>query len=389
MNFKRISQAILTIVLSLTVFVTSATAVFAETIKIGGNYELSGDLASYGSSMAKGLELAVKEANDNGGILDGQDVEAVIYDNKSDTTESLSVTQRLISDGVVGIVGPSTTANAEAEIPAVMEANIPTVFPAVTGEGITEDKDGKVLDYIFRVCFSNDYQGTVAGLFSAENLKAKKAVVLIDQSSDYSQGLADTFIAEFEKHGGEIVGQEFFDGSESQVDATAVLGNLLGQDFDVIYLPTYYVQAGQVIKQAREAGLEQAVVGPDGFASDILIEQAGAENTNNVFYTTHFTDVSDEPVVKDFLKAFEDLHGEKPDTFAALGYDAARVVIQAVEEAGTSDTKKVAEAIASMKGFEGVTGTFGFDELHNPTKPALMIELADGKIKETLAIDAN
>ena len=349
-----------------------------DTVKIGANYELSGDAASYGTQMLEGLELAVEEVNANGGVLDGQEIEIVSYDNQSDVTESASVAQRLVAEGVVGVVGPATTGNTEAQLPIFTEANIPMVSPSATDDNITFDSAGDVLEYFFRVCFNNSYQGSAGAAFAAEDLSATNALVFVDQSSDYSRGLADNFNAEFESRGGTIVNEDSFTAGDT--DFSAILTTAMTQDFDVIYIPAYYTEAGLIIKQAREMGIEQPIIGPDGFSSEVLLDLAGVENANDIYYTDHFSNESEEESVQNFLSAFEEKYGKEGGTWNALGYDAAMLIIDAIERSGSTDPQAITDAIAETTEFAGVTGTFAIDEDHNPVKPAVMIELQEGEI---------
>lgn len=386
MNIKQIGKKIIT-GMTIAASLLSATAVSAqETVKIGANYELSGDAASYGTQMLEGLELAVEQVNANGGVLDGQQIEIVSYDNQSDVTESASVAQRLVSEGVVGVVGPATTGNTQAQIPIFTEAGIPMVSPSATDDDITFDSAGDVLEYFFRVCFNNSYQGSAGATFAAENLNAVNALVLVDQSSDYSRGLADNFTSEFESRGGTIVNEDSFTAGDT--DFSAILTTALTQEFDVIYIPAYYTEAGLIIKQAREMGMTQPIIGPDGFSSEVLVELSGAENANDVYYTDHFSNESEEEAVQTFLTDFEAKYGKEGGTWNALGYDAAMLIIDAIERSGSTDPAEITKAIAETTEFSGVTGTFAIDENHNPVKPAVMIELQNGEIASAENVSA-
>lgn len=378
MKISKIKKAIIAgVALSASLFSIN-TSYAQETVKIGANYELSGDAASYGTQMLEGLQLAIEEVNNNGGVLDGQEVEIVSYDNQSNVTESASVAQRLITEGVVGVVGPATTGNTEAQLPIFTEAGIPMVSPSATGDDITFDEEGNVLEYFFRVCFNNSYQGRAGAAYAVDTLGAETAIVLIDQSSDYSQGLADNFIQTFEERGGTIVHQDSFQAGDT--DFSAILTTAVTMDFDVIYIPAYYTESGLIIKQARELGIEQAIIGPDGFSSDVLVELAGAENARNIYYTDHFSNESEEPAVQEFLANYEAKFGKEGGTWSALGYDAAMLIIDAIERSGSTDPAEITAAIAATEEFEGVTGTFAIDENHNPVKPTVMIEMQDGEI---------
>lgn len=377
-KIKQIGKHIITGITIASALLSPVLTSAQDTVKIGANYELSGDAASYGTQMLEGLELAVEEVNANGGVLDGQEIEIVSYDNQSDVTESASVAQRLVAEGVVGVVGPATTGNTEAQLPIFTEANIPMVSPSATDDNITFDSAGDVLEYFFRVCFNNSYQGSAGAAFAAEDLSATNALVFVDQSSDYSRGLADNFNAEFESRGGTIVNEDSFTAGDT--DFSAILTTAMTQDFDVIYIPAYYTEAGLIIKQAREMGIEQPIIGPDGFSSEVLLDLAGVENANEIYYTDHFSNESEEESVQNFLSAFEEKYGKEGGTWNALGYDAAMLIIDAIERSGSTDPQAITDAIAETTEFAGVTGTFAIDEDHNPVKPAVMIELQEGEI---------
>ena len=378
MKLKKATSLFLATVALSSALVTSVSA--QEQIVIGGNFELSGGAAAYGSVMAKALELAVELRNAEGDVLDGYQLATTILDNKSDLTESSSVATRLTSDDkLVGIIGPATTGASQAEIPVITEAGVPAVLPAATGDGITLANDGSVLEYLFRVCFADAYQGTAGASYAFNELGAKKVAILSDQATDYSQGLANAFKEEFEKLGGEVVANASYQSGDS--DFSATLTTLLTQDFDVLYIPGYYTEVGLIIKQAREFGLTQPIVGGDGLASDTLVELAGQANVNDVYYTAHFSPNSEEEDVQNFLKAYKEKFDQEADSFAALSFDASNLLIAAIESAGSADRAAVTKAIAETQDFDGVTGTFSIDDQHNPVKPVTMIKLTAGEIE--------
>lgn len=378
MKFKKTTSLFLA---ALTLSTTLATVVSAqEQLVIGGNFEMSGGAAAYGTVMANALELAVELRNAEGEILEGYQLATNILDNKSDLTESSSVSTRLTSDDkVVGIIGAATTGASQAEIPVITQAGVPAILPAATGDGITLAEDGKVLEYLFRVCFADAYQGTAGASYAFNKLGAKKVAILSDQATDYSQGLAASFKAEFEKLGGQVVANESYQSGDA--DFSATLTTLLVQDFDVLYIPGYYTEVGLIIKQAREFGLTQPIVGGDGLASDTLVELAGKENVSDVYYTAHFSPNSQEADVQNFLKAYKEKYGQEADSFAALSFDASNLLIDAIERAGSTERAAVTKAIAETKDFDGITGTFSIDEQHNPVKPVTMIKLTGGEIE--------
>lgn len=350
-----------------------------NTIKIGGNFELTGNVATYGTSMNNAAQLAVEQ---KGKLLD-KELQYVSYDNKSDKTEVASVAKKLASEKVVGVVGPATTGDASVSIPVNEQAKIPTVFPATTGDGVTlknADDASSVYEYIYRVCFSDSYQGVVGANFVNKKFGKAKVAILQDTGNDYSKGLADAFEKTYtdSKLGGSVVAREYYQSKDT--DFQAVLTTLKSKDFDVLYVPGYYEEVGLIIKQAREMGITQPIVGGDGLSSDKLAALAGnSSNLSNVYYTSHFSTLSDDADVQAFVKAYKEKFGSNPDTFAALSYDATQLLMKAIETAGSTDPQAITKALAEIKDFDGVTGTFSMGADHTPVKSAVVIEFQNGQ----------
>ena len=357
-----------------------------DTVKIGGNFELTGDAAAYGTPMSEAAKLAVKEVNENGGVLGGE-VEYVEYDNTSDLTEAASVAQRLASEDVVGIVGPATTGDSNAQIPVIQEAAVPAILPAATGNGMTLDDNGDVFEYLFRVAFEDSFQGRAAATYVTETLGAQTAALFVDQSTDYATGLEQAFTEEFEALGGQVVTTESFQSGDT--DFTASLTSLLSQEFDVLYVPGYYTEVGLLIKQARELGITQPIVGGDGLGNQTLVDLAGASNVNDVYYTAHYSPLSDDEDLQDFLTKFEEEYGKQADQFAVLSYDATMLLLDAVERAGSADRQAVTDALAATETFKGLTGTFSIDKDHNPVKEVLMLKLTNGEVADVEAVNVS
>lgn len=355
-----------------------------DTVKIGGNFELTGDAAAYGTPMSEAAKLAVKEVNENGGVLGGE-VEYVEYDNTSDLTEAASVAQRLASEDVVGIVGPATTGDSNAQIPVIQEAAVPAILPAATGNGMTLDDNGDVFEYLFRVAFEDAFQGRAAASYVTETLGAQTAALFVDQSTDYATGLEQAFTEEFEALGGQVVTTESFQSGDT--DFTASLTSLLSQEFDVLYVPGYYTEVGLLIKQARELGITQPIVGGDGLGNQTLVDLAGASNVNDVYYTAHYSPLSDDEDLQDFLTKFEEEYGKQADQFAVLSYDATMLLLDAVGRARSADRQAVTDALAATETFGGLTGTFSIDEDHNPVKEVLMLQLTNGEVANVEAVN--
>lgn len=376
---KKLKGALLTASLVLSSLITPLTASAQETWTIAGNLELTGNAAAYATPVSRSMELAVEQVNANGGILEGDQLAIEVIDNKSDTTEATSVARRIGEiQNLVGIIGPNSTTLGHAITPTVSEGEAPMIYTSTTGDGLTLDDAGTAITNIFRVCFENSYQGAIAGEYAMSKLDAPKAVVIIDQAMDYSQGLADAFVAKYEELGGEVVSYEAYQSGDADFQALAT--TLASYDFDVIYLPGYYTETGLIVKQIREMGLTQPIIGGDGYANETFVELAGSHNLNDLYITSHYYDQTDRPEAQEFIAAYEEKFGERPDSFAALGYDAIMLLVDAIERAGTTEAAAVNKALQETTDYAGVTGDFTMNANHNPDKPAIMLEYQGGKV---------
>ncbi|MCD7036362.1 ABC transporter substrate-binding protein [Metabacillus sp. GX 13764] len=347
-----------------------------DTIKIGANLELSGGVASYGQSISEGLKLALEEINKKG--IDGKKLELVSVDNKSDASEATSGALKLATqDKVAAIIGAATSTNTIAQVQIANDQKVPLITPTGTNPAITV-KDGKVNDYVFRTCFIDPFQGTVAANFASNTLKVKTAAVFIDSSSDYAKGLASAFKESFTKNGGSIVSEEAYVAKDTDFHST--LTRIRSKNPEFIFLPGYYEEVGLIVKQAREIGLKMPIMGGDGWDSPKLTEIAGAVPLNNTFITNHYSSGDSDPKIQAFVKAYQTKYSSKsPDAFAALGYDTAYYLADAIKRAGSADPKKIKEALASTKDLQLISGKLTLDKNHDPVKSASILEYKEGK----------
>lgn len=348
-----------------------------EPIKVGANFELTGGIATFGNSAVNAIQLAFDEINAAGGV-DGRQLELVKADNKSEAAESTnSITKLITQDKVVAVLGPISSSNSLAAAPVAQAKKIPMITPTATNPKVTVGDDNKVKEFVFRTCFIDPFQGKVAAEFAAKTLKAKTAAIYIDSSSDYSKGLAEVFKKTFTDAGGKIVSEEAFLAKDTDFKAT--LTKIKNANPDVIYVPGYYEEVGKIIRQGRELGIKQAFLGGDGFDSPKLAEIAGKAALNNAFFTNHYTAKDSAPIVQNFVKQYKDKYGSEPDALAALGYDAAKMLVDGIKRAGSTDAAALAKALAETKNLELVTGNITLDAQHNPVKSAVIIELKDGE----------
>ncbi|MEH6991436.1 ABC transporter substrate-binding protein [Neobacillus drentensis] len=347
-----------------------------ETVKIGANLELSGGVASYGQSIQEGLKLAIEEINKEG--IDGKKLELVTFDNKSDAAEATNGAIKLISqDKVSAMVGAATSTNTLAQVEIAQKNKTPLITPTGTNSTITS-KDGVLNDFVFRTCFIDPFQGTVAANFASTDLKVKNAAIIIDSSSDYSKGLAASFQESFEGNGGKVVAEEAYVAKDT--DFNAILTNIKAKNPEFIFLPGFYEEVGLIIKQARALGIDVPIMGGDGWDSPTLVDIAGADPLNNTFITNHYSSGDSDPKVQDFVKAFEGKYdGKSPDAFAALGYDTAYYIADAVKRAGSGDPEKIKKALEETDGLALVSGNMKLDKNHDPIKAAVILEYKGGK----------
>ncbi|HPT69198.1 MAG TPA: ABC transporter substrate-binding protein [Syntrophomonas sp.] len=352
------------------------TADKAEKINVGINVELSGGVASYGTNARDGAVLAIEEINKAGGVL-GMQINPIERDCKSVADEAMSVSAALVGEKIVAQIGPLTSGNVAGSTPVMMDNKIPLIAPAATAANVTvDDKTGATRDYIFRVCFIDPFQGTLMAQFAADNLKAKKAVIYADTSSDYGKGLAEYFKKTFTEKGGQVIDEEGF--VKDDRDFRAALTKIKGLNPDFIYVPGYYQEVAPLIKQARELGITAPMGGGDGWDSPDMVSVAGGAALNNTFFTNHYSSQDKDPKIVKFVEAFKAKYNKEPDAFAALGYDAVQLMVQGLKDAGAADPVKLAAAIAKIKDFEGITGKMSIDEKHNPIKAGVVIEFKDG-----------
>ncbi len=352
------------------------TAGEAEKINVGVNVELSGGVASYGTNARDGAILAIGEINKAGGVL-GKQLNPIERDCKSVADEAMSVSAALVGEKIVAQIGPLTSGNVAGSTPVMMDNKIPLIAPAATASNVTvDDKTGATRDYIFRVCFIDPFQGTLMAQFAADNMKAKKAVIYGDTSSDYGKGLAEYFKKTFIEKGGQIIAEEGF--VKDDRDFRAALTKIKGLNPDFIYIPGYYQEVAPLIKQARELGITAPMGGGDGWDSPDMVSVAGPAALNNTFFTNHYSSQDKDPKIVAFVEAFKAKYNKEPDAFAALGYDAVQLMVQGLKDAGEADPVKLAAAIAKIKDFEGITGKMSIDDKHNPVKAGVVIEFKDG-----------
>jgi len=344
----------------------------ANEIVVGEYGSLTGATASFGQSSHKGVQLAVDQTNAAGGVL-GKRVRLVLEDDQSKPGEAATVVRRMISrEGVVALLGEVASSRSLEAAPIAQQAKIPMITPSSTNPRVTQ-----VGDYIFRVCFTDPFQGTVLAKFAAER-GWKSVAILTDVKQDYSVGLTQFFREGFVKNGGTITSEQSY--SSGDKDFKAQLTSIKASHPEAVVVAGYYTEAGLIASQAREIGLDVPLLGGDGWDSPSLVEVAGQAIEGN-YFSNHFSAEDQSPAVQRFLKAFREKYNEEPDAMAPLGYDAAMILFDAMRRAGTTDGPALRDAIAATSGFAGVTGKISLDADRNARKSAVILTIKDGKFR--------
>ena len=339
-------------------------------IKIGYFGDLSGPTFNFGQSGINGVLMAADQINQSGGI-NGRQIDIVISDDKGSPEEAARLTSKLIDqDKVVAIVGGGTSGNSRAAAPKAQSSRVPLISPSSTDPAVTQ-----VGDYIFRACFVDEFQGEVMAGFAFNTLKAQKAAILFDFNSSYGRGLTDFFQTSFKQLGGRIVNEQSY--TQGDADFKGQLSSIRAAEPDVIYIPGYYGDVTLIAKQARQLGLTQPLLGGDGWDAPELW-QLGGDALNGSYISTHYSVDDPSPAIQSFVQEYMRRYGNlMPDAHAALAYDAARILFNAITRAGTTEGPKLRDALAQTKDFNGVTGMISMDSHRNAVKPAVVLKLMD------------
>jgi branched-chain amino acid transport system substrate-binding protein len=352
------------------------------TIKIGLLGCFTGDAAQYGLAVQNGAMLYIDQLNAAGGI-NGKQIEVIAYDDKGDATESVNAFTRLVDEGITALLGPVLTNPTLAVVEEAKPINMPMITASATAAAVTVNADtGEVNTNVFRTCFIDPFQGEKMAQYASEILKAKTAAVIFQTGDDYATGLKDAFIAKCKALGIDVVAEEAY--SEGDVDFKSQLTAIGSKNPDVVFSSNYYEDDGLIVTQARQVGITSVFMGGDGWAG--VSGYATAADLEGSVYCSAYASGSSDEIIK-FEKAFTDKYGaDTLSMFAALGYDAAIVLtdaLKAAEDKGLTagDDAYKAAVIDAMKNTSsvGITSKYAFDEFNNPIKDAVIIKLEGGK----------
>jgi branched-chain amino acid transport system substrate-binding protein len=347
-------------------------------IVIGHVASLTGDTATFGVSADEGIRLALDEINKSP-TLDNRKIQVITEDDRSLGDEAKTAANKLISkDHVVAILGEIASSRSIAMAPVCEEAKIPMLSPGSTNPKVTQG-----FEYVFRNCFIDPFQGTAMAKFAMDKspgLGLTKFAVLYPVNSDYGVGLKDYFEAAVKKRGGQIVAEEAYT-EKTDTDFRAQLTKIKAADPQAIFVSGYYTEAGLIAKQARQLGLSVPLLGGDGWDSDQTIK-IGGDAVNGCYFSNHYSPDEDRPEVKKFVADYKAKYsGKTPDAMAILGYDAMRIMADAINRAGSTDGDKIRDALAATKDFPGASGVTTINKDHNATKSLVILKIDGGEFK--------
>lgn len=346
-----------------------------NTILIGGLAPLTGDVAVYGIAVRNAADLAFEEINEKGGIL-GKQIKYQCEDEKGDPTEAVNAFNKLMNnENIVAFLGDVTTKPTLAVAPLAAEEGIPMITPTATHVDVT-----KAGDNIFRSCFIDPFQGSMMAVFAKENLNVQKVAIIYNTSDDYSDGLHESFKEKAEELGMEVVAIKGY--SKDATDFNAELTAIQAEDPDAIYVPDYYGTDALIATQARALGFNKPLLGCDGWDGvlDVLAEEKYSV-VNNVYFTNHYFVGDTDEKVKAFVANYEKEYGVKPNALAALAYDAAYILANAIEAAGSTDWAAINKELAKTS-YAGVSGNISYGDgtyAGDPTKDVTVIKIDNGE----------
>jgi len=351
----------------------TTTGEAAEEILVGEYGSLTGNQATFGTSTHNAIMLAVDEINAAGGV-NNRKIRVITEDDQSKAEEAANAVTKLISqDNVVAVLGEVASSCSLAAAPIAQNNKVPMISPSSTNPTVTQKGD-----YIFRMCFLDDYQGAAMARYINQTLGLKKVAVLIDNKNDYSTALAKYFSDAFKGLGGTIVATQSFANGDS--DFRSQLTAIRTAKPELIYIPAYYNDVGQIAIQARDLGMNMPLAGGDGWESPKLVE-IGGKALEGCFYSNHYFPGDANPVIRNFVEKYKQRYSATPDALAALAYDAARVLADSMKRAGTTDGPALRDAIAATKGFDGVTGEINLGPDRNPVgKTLVIVEVKGGQL---------
>lgn len=368
-------------VLSIGLLLLTPNSLWAkETVKIGLITPLTGDVKTFGESAKNAFLIALEDYAKTGKY----EIIPIITDDRNDPTEGTNSALKLMTqDKVSAIVGPLTSKVAVPVSEIADKNKVPMVTGTATNPKATV-YEGKRKPYVFRACFIDPFQGSVTANFALKTLRVKSAAVLYDVSNDYSKGLAEVFRTTFGKGKGTIVAYESY--QKDDVDFSALITKLGVKKPDLIFIPDYYNKVALIARQVREKGMKSILMGSDGWDSPELVK-IGGNAVIGGYFTNHYSPERKDKVAEAFITKYKQKHGQVPDALAALSYDAAMIVLLALDKAKKPTSEEIRQVLTTLKNFHGVTGTISFDQNGDAIKSAVVLKVEKDGFKYVTTVN--
>ena len=342
----------------------------SDTIKVGAIFATTGNAAPSNVLHLQGVRIAVAELNAQGGVL-GKKIELIEIDNASTEIGSKLAAKQAIKQQFVAVIGASWSSHSLAMAPLLQKAHIPMISPVSTNPRLTH-----IGEYIFRVCFTDAFQGSVMAQFAIQDLHAKSAAVLTNTGNQYSLQLSQVFIEQFQQRDGEILLEA--DYLQEATDFTSQLAQIISLQPDVVFVPGYERDSAYIIKQARNMGLTMPFLGGDGWGTLMFDEKYAVPEAYGNYCSSHWHQDSRSQKNQEFMKKYTATHSTVESGGIPLAYDAVMLLSDAVQRANSLNPEDIRDALALTKNFEGVTGTITLDEYGDPTKSGVILKLSNG-----------
>ena len=343
-------------------------------ITVGLYLSLTGNMADFGVSTRNGVNIALEEVNAAGGLL-GQQVRAVAEDTRGDSNEAASAVTRLIDrEHVCGVIGEVASSLSLAGGRICQRRGIPMISPSSTNPAVTQ-----IGDNVFRVCFLDPFQGEVMARFAKNSLHVSRVAIFKDQGSAYSTGLADAFRRSFTALGGQIVDEQAY--RESDTHFSAQISSMLARQPEALFVPGYYAQLALIAREVRGAGFQGRMLGGDGWSSNTLTQNDDDKLVGD-FYSEGFApEGATTPVAQRFVQKYREKNRVEPNGLAALGYDAALVMFDAIRRANSAEPARIKAALATTRGVQGATGTITLNAQRDAVKSAVILEVRENSVR--------
>ncbi len=383
MNYKQLLKGGLALAMScMMVACANDTTATNTTTSTSTGYEGAGDLTSfklgtagprtgavavYGLAVTNAARLAVDDWNKE----HGTNIEMIYEDTQANETQALNIYNKFVSDDkVTAIIGGTISSESIAIAGASSDTGVPIISPSATAAAFTDDNGSNV----FRACYTDPQQAQLVADFAIDTLGVKKAAILYNMSDDYSTGLEESFKKEFEAKGGTVVISESYPADT--VDFRTQLTKISGEDFDVLFVPNYYQDDFNISQQARELGITAQILGCDGWDGVLSVAGNNASVIEGAIFINQYS--PDMESVQDIMASYREVYNEEINSFGINAYDATKLVLSAIEKAGSLKAEDINKEIASME-YQGILGSIKFDDNGDPIKTPIYVTIKDGQ----------